>query len=419
MKTNILAQKIKILLIEDNEGDARLIREMLIDASHTVFEVNNAATLQDGLALFADIAVDVIICDLSLPDSCGLATLRSILNKVPDIPVVVLSGLDDEESAIKAVQEGAQDYLIKGQVSSQLLAHTIQYALERKKMMYHLVQSKKMESIGQLAAGMAHEINTPIQYVGTNLRFVQNSFAQLVNLLREYEDLIGAAKTNPTLAGQTAVLEKAVAEIDAAYIIEEAPKAMQHSLEGIERVSEIVQALYEFAQVNNTGVSDVDVNRSIKTTLTVANKELTQVAEISTDLAPALSRVRILPVEFNQVLLNILFNAAQAIRGGERFQAGKKGRISVHTEQGEFWVEVRISDTGPGIPTAIRDKIFDPFFTTKEIGDGLGHGLAFSHKVISHHGGSIRFETREGEGTTFIIQLPKNNVHYACEGTDA
>ena len=410
MATSEKSRDIKILLIEDNKGDARLIQEMLMEESSAVFSLTTAGTLHEGLEKLAFGRTDVVLSDLSLPDSNRLETLNGILQRVSDMPVVILSGLDDEISAIRAVKEGAQDYLIKGQVTSQLLVRTIKYAIERKKMVSQLIQSKKMESIGHLAAGMAHEINTPIQYISTNIRFVQDSFQQIESLMNGFSGMLHEMGKEPPVCQNVIEFENRLKEIDPQYLFEEVPKAIQHSLYGIRKVSEIVQAIYDFSQVNTDGVKNVDINKSILTTITVAQNEVNQVAEIKTDLCRTLPPIKLLPVEFNQVIFNILFNAVQAVRQVVDINSGEKGVIAVRTLQDEAWVEIHISDTGLGIPMEIRDKVFDPFFTTKEIGEGIGHGLTFAHNVIAKFGGFITFETEDGKGTTFIIKVPKNGI---------
>jgi signal transduction histidine kinase len=278
---------------------------------------------------------------------------------------------------------------------------------QRKLMQSQLAQAQKLESIGLLAAGIAHEINTPIQYVGDNMLFLQESFHDLSTLLEHYTALYQMCRNGAPTAAILSQIETTVAAIDVAYLTEEIPTAIQQSLEGVERVATIVRAMKEFSHPSTKEKVSVDLNKAIESTITVARNEWKYVAQMVTDLAPDLPLVPCVPGELNQVILNILVNAAHALGDVVSDGAPEKGTITVSTRQGGDGVEIRIADTGPGIPEAIRDKIFDPFFTTKEVGKGTGQGLAIAHTVVvEQHGGQLTFETTEGEGTTFIIRLP-------------
>ncbi|HKX30785.1 MAG TPA: ATP-binding protein, partial [Blastocatellia bacterium] len=198
----------------------------------------------------------------------------------------------------------------------------------------------------------------------------------------------------------------AVRDADVEYLAEEIPKALQQSLEGVERVSKIVQSMKDFAHPG-TEKKPADINKAIESTVTVAMNEWKYVAELVTDLDPNMPLVPCLLSELNQVILNMIVNASHAIADVVGDGDHGKGTIRVSTRHDRGWAEIRISDTGTGIPEKVRDRIFDPFFTTKEVGRGTGQGLAISHSVIvEKHLGTIGFETMEGRGTTFIIRLP-------------
>src|SRR5262245_49222320 len=277
---------------------------------------------------------------------------------------------------------------------------------ERKLMQSQLAQAQKLESIGLLAAGIAHEINTPIQYVGDNMLFLQESFNDLSTLLEHYAALYQMCAEGTPTASVLSQIETTASAIDVAYLTEEIPTAIQQSLEGVERVATIVRAMKEFSHPSAKEKVSIDLNKAIESTIIVARNEWKYVAQMVTDLDPDLLLVPCVPGELNQVILNILVNAAHALGDGGD-DAPEKGTIIVSTRQVGDEVEIRITDTGPGIPAAIRDKIFDPFFTTKEVGKGTGQGLAIAHTVVvEQHGGQLTFETAEGEGTTFIIRLP-------------
>ena len=278
---------------------------------------------------------------------------------------------------------------------------------ERDLMEASLRQAQKLESVGQLAAGIAHEINTPIQYIGDNIRFIQESFGGLNKVLKDYENLALSVQSNNVTPEVLTALESASKEADIRYLCEEIPKAVRQSLEGVTHVANIVRAMKEFSHPSSKEKVLTDLNHAIETTLTVARNEYKYVADVVTDLAPGLPRVPCLPGEFNQVILNLIVNAAHAIGDMVKNAEGTKGTITVTTRQEDPWVEIRIADTGTGIPEAIRDRVFDPFFTTKDVGKGTGQGLAIAHTtVVKKHGGRITFESTVGKGTTFIVRLP-------------
>lgn len=278
---------------------------------------------------------------------------------------------------------------------------------ERKFLQSQLSQAQKLESIGQLAAGIAHEINTPTQYVGDNIRFLQESYCQIFSLLTDYQALLQTLQTESVSSQQIYQLEEALNEADIEFLREEIPLAVQQSMEGVERVSGIVRAMKEFSHPGVEEKTAIDINHAIESTITVARNEWKYVAEMKTDFDLHLPLVPCRPSEFNQVILNMIINAIHAIADVQKNGSQDKGTITIRTHRNGNWVEIGISDTGTGIPEAIRSKIFDPFFTTKDVGQGTGQGLAISHAVIvEKHGGTITFETELGQGTTFIIRLP-------------
>lgn len=277
---------------------------------------------------------------------------------------------------------------------------------ERRLMERQLAQALKLESIGRLAAGIAHEINTPTQYVGDNIRFLQDAMRDLLDLLQRLQNFVECAKQGVVSDKQIDEIEEAIENTDLGYLQEEIPKAIAQSLEGLERVAKIVRAMKEFSHPGVAEMTNVDLNHALESTITVARNEWKYVADIVTDFDPNLPLVPCLPGDMNQVFLNIIVNAAHAIADVVGDGSKGKGTITVSTRKLDGWVEVRISDTGTGIPEAIRSKIFDPFFTTKQIGRGTGQGLAYAHSVVEKHKGILTFETEEGRGTTFIIRLP-------------
>jgi two-component system NtrC family sensor kinase len=278
---------------------------------------------------------------------------------------------------------------------------------ERHQMEVQLRHAQKMESIGQLAAGIAHEINTPTQYIGDNTQFVQDAFSDVILLLNAQARLLCAVKHGIVPAEMVAEVEAAAKTADIEYLAIEIPKAIGQSLEGLHRVSKIVGAMKEFSHPGSHEKTMIDLNRAIESTLTVASHEWKYLAEMVTEFDPTLPLVACLPGEFNQVILNMIVNASHAIGDVIGDGGAGKGTITVGTRQVGDGVEIRIRDTGTGMPEHVRARIFDPFFTTKGVGRGTGQGLAIAHSVIvDKHGGSIQVESEVGQGTTFLLCLP-------------
>jgi PAS domain S-box-containing protein len=293
--------------------------------------------------------------------------------------------------------------LLTGQNGECLGAVAItQDVTQKKSLERELASAQKLESIGQLAAGIAHEINTPTQFIGDNIRFLQESVGEVLKIVERLLPLVatdGAAIS----AGEIAALLKSV---DVDYLREEVPKAIAQSLDGVERIAKIVAAMKEFAHPA-VDKAPHDLNRAIASTVTVASNEWKYVAEMTTDFDADLPLVPVMPGAFNQVILNILVNAAHAIGAVVAEAPGTRGMITVSTRKVANWVEIRIHDSGGGIPEDIRGRIFDPFFTTKEVGKGTGQGLAIAHDVIvKKHHGTIKVESAVGAGTTFVLRLP-------------
>ncbi len=281
---------------------------------------------------------------------------------------------------------------------------------QRREMEVALHQAQKLEAIGQLAAGTAHEINTPIQYVADNLCFLGDAFSNLQKVLRDYGRLIGAIRRDCMDHSLAAEIEASSGKIDLAYLLDEIPKAVSQALSGTDRVASIVRALKEFSHPGVEEKQYMDLNHAIQNTLTVCRNEWKYVADVVTDLSPDLPMVPCLPGDINQVIINLVVNAAHAI--SEATDEGRKGKgtISIQTRKDANWAEIRIRDTGTGIPEKHQSKMFTPFFTTKEVGKGTGQGLAISRAVVvGKHGGTIEFDTEFGKGTTFIVRLPLNS----------
>lgn len=278
---------------------------------------------------------------------------------------------------------------------------------EQRMMESQLRQAQKLESIGRLAAGIAHEINTPMQYVGDNTRFLSDSYQTIQGVLDCYETLLTAVKNNAVTPELISDIEECLSASDLPYLHAQVPAAIQESLEGVGRVSKIVQAMKEFSHPGRKERSPADLNKAVESTVTVARNEWKYVAETKLDLDPELPLVPCFLGEFNQCILNLIVNGAHAIGDVVKETPGTKGLITIQTRRDGNFVEIRVSDTGTGIPESARSHIFEPFFTTKGVGKGTGQGLSMVYNsIVKRHGGVARFETEIGKGTTFILRLP-------------
>lgn len=270
-----------------------------------------------------------------------------------------------------------------------------------------LLQAHKLEAIGQLAAGIAHEINTPTQYVTDNVEFLSRAFERLKDLVEASKNVIDVARRGELTPEAIARAETAFANARVDYVLQEAPKALAQSMEGLHRVGHIVSAMKDFSHPSGGEKSAVDLNESIATTITVATNEWKYVADVVTSFDPDMPPVKCLRDEINQVVLNLVVNAAHAIDEVTVGGSKGKGTITVETRCSDGWAEIRVSDTGGGIPDYARNRVFDPFFTTKPVGKGTGQGLAIAYSVVvDKHSGEIGFDTAEGKGTTFVVRLP-------------
>jgi PAS domain S-box-containing protein len=518
-------QNIRLLLVEDNPADARVVERHLRDAGLNHVMTDTVQTAAEAIHRLQTVEYDLVLLDLGLPDASGLQALRA-LKAVADLtPIIVLTGSDDYKQGLIAVREGAQDYLEKRRVNAGMLSRIVSYSVERNNFHRDLVratrryqdlfnnvpvalftanhdgmlktanaafvklidsdvspvtglnfldllfepgrrahfldlmtrqrtvegwetairdckgnelhvlinaaplydanqalegwegcvtdismlkqtleerdrlednlrQAQKLEAIGQLAAGIAHEINTPTQYVGDNLRFLKESFGELDSVIAQLVDAGGLPA------------RKALDAADFDYLKEEIPRALNQSLEGVDRVAKIVRAMKEFSHPAREKTA-TDLNRAIQSTITVASNEWKYVAEMEMDLDAGLPAVHCSPAEFNQVVLNIVVNAAHAISDVVGDGGRGKGKIRVKTRIDGDWAVIEIGDTGSGMPAHVQQRIFEPFFTTKEVGKGTGQGLAIAHNVIvDKHGGTIKVASAPGAGTTFTIRLP-------------
>ena len=316
--------------------------------------------------------------------------------------VIVSNDITDDiqkTAKIKFLNKKLQDTVHQIQTKNEELENTLETL---KSTQAQILYSDKMASVGQLAAGVAHEINNPIGFVDSNLRTLSDYQNDINKLIEHYRQLItnlkGTAKDLPFSIGaeidQIATLEKT---IDIDFIFDDVMNLVGESKDGTERIKKIVLDLKDFAHPGEDKIYAADINKGIESTLNIVWNELKYKAVVTKDYGE-LPLVECYPQQLNQVFMNILVNAAHAIE--------KHGEIRISTRKIDDSVEIKISDTGAGIPKENLSKIFDPFFTTKEVGKGTGLGMNVAYNIIKKHNGTIDVESEVGKGTTFTITIP-------------
>ena len=359
---------IKTLLIEDNPGDSRLIREMLSEAKEVSFDLKYAERLQAGLDQLGQGGIDVVLLDLGLPDSQGLETLDRTYALAPEVPIVVLTGLDDDTLGVQAVNRGAQDYLKKGQVDGELLMRTIRYAIERKRakeregqLQRQLDLSRRLVSVGVMTTGVAHEVNNPLAKI--------IGFTELL-------------------------MQKDIPE--------EAREEVKTISENAHQVAEIVQNLLTFAQEQELERKRVDINEIIQATLAMRAYILeASNIKVTTQLDPELPQAIADEGQLQQVFLNLIANSETEMKA-----AHGEGNLLIKTGVIDGTIQIAFADDGLGISEENLWYLFVPFFTTRGLGKGTGLGLSICYGIISQHGGRIYAKSEVGKGATFFVELP-------------
>lgn len=357
---------INLLLIEDDKEDAELIQLMVREYERARFQIHWKRKLSEALDSMEAEEYDVVLLDLTLPDVLGLDSFTRLHKEYPDLPIVVLSGLANEKVIFQAMQNGAQDYLIKGEIDSKSLCRSLIYAIERKQGEKALREAQKLASLGTLAAGVAHEINSPLQVI-TGLS---------ESLIRRL------SKDN----------------FDKAKFIQDLETINRNGW----RVAEIVRSLLTYARPTVDEMRRHNLNEIVSDTLLLIEHQLKSWANISivTLLSPLMPPLICDRNKITQVLINLLSNARDAMPSG--------GEIIISTayhEQDKQHI-LQVKDNGKGIPTHQLENIFDPFFTTKPLGQGTGLGLSIVYGIVNAHGGTIKVESQEDVGTTFTIVFP-------------
>ncbi len=426
----------RVLVVDD---DPILRTHLKRLASKFVSEVEVAADGTSGLAQWRQWRPDVVVTDIFMPGMNGLEMSEAIKIEDPDAQIIVITSDKESETLLHALSIGVERYITKPvdmhllidaigkcvrdrQQTEELrltrhvaaLTDALQEQLEERKRVEEalrkekseqqvliqrleeahnqLLQSEKMASIGQLAAGVAHEINNPIGYINSNLGSLQKYVQGLVQLIAAYE------KCEADLSAQhRESLQTLKKEIDLAYLREDINALMTESLDGLQRVKRIVQDLKDFSHVSDSEIQWANLENGLDSTLNVVWNELKYKADIIKDYGN-IPEIECIPSQLNQVFMNLLVNAAQAIP--------ERGEITLRTQKIDDSVCIEICDTGTGIPQELLNRIFDPFFTTKPVGSGTGLGLSITHGIVRKHNGRIEVATEPGKGTTFRIFLP-------------
>lgn len=373
------SQEITVLLIEDNAGDARFLQELLKESTPTTFTIVHAARLADGIDQLAEHRFDIVLLDLSLPDASGIETLQRTRKAVADVPIVVMTGFDDEVFALRSVREGAQDYLTKGKIEPDLLIRSIRYAIERQRLQSRqeelerqVRQFQKMEAVGQLAAGVAHDFNNFLSIIQGHLHSMTKR--------RVPPEFAHALKQVGKAADSAAELTRQLLMVSRQHAIEPRPIDLGDILRGLGDML-----------AGTLGDS----------------------IELRVDLIAGLPRILADPGTIEQAVLNLAVNARDAMPdggvltlAGEMAPKGKSPGPGSPPARPDGYVCIKVSDTGKGMDAATVSRIFEPFYSTKRNEKGTGLGLAMVYAIINQHRGWVDVRSIVGKGTTFTVFIP-------------
>lgn len=415
-----------VLIVDDDDFVREMIAEIFQGADFLTETVSNGNDALQRLSLNS--TFDVVVSDMNMPGMNGLELLKEIRKNGMDIPLIILTGNEELTIAIEAMNNGANDYLLKDEniqdtilLSAKGVLEKHELKLQNRQLMDELIdknkeienslievqnayselrkaqaqilQQEKMASIGQLAAGVAHEINNPMGFITSNIRMFEKYLVKLIEFISTQSDSISQLNSNKPV--ETVEAKRASLKID--YIIKDSADLLIESLQGAERVIKIVQDLKNFSSVDATGESLSDINSGIEDTLSIMNNEFRDGINIHKDLG-IIPKTVCSQGQLNQVFVNILLNAVQSIEN--------LGEISVKSWFGDGKIFVSFSNTGAGITKEHLPKIFDPFFTTKAVGKGQGLGLTVAYDIVKKHGGDITVDSEVGKGATFTISIP-------------
>ena len=340
----------------------------------------------------------------SHPDD-EVALARALADVTPDGPVWLAHRLGHRDGSWQAFESSfvcLREQPVVGAVliTSRDVTDRLALEQERERLDFERRLSQRLQAVGQLAAGIAHEINTPVQFVGDSVKFLQEAAGELRELMQSYREwLLGDGDVTHE---QVIAAER---DVDLEYLDERVPAAFDRTLEGVARVAEIVQAMQRFAHPSGVRIAPADLGEAIETTLAVCRSEYKYIADVTLSLE-ALPPVTCNVGDLNQVFLNLIVNAAHAIE--DRFaDSGQRGAITISTRALGDDVMIQIADDGAGIPLEVQDRIYEPFFTTKDVGRGTGQGLAIARTIVEQHAGTLECASAPGAGTRFTITLPR------------
>jgi signal transduction histidine kinase len=426
-----------ILIVEDEVVSRDLLKKLFVKMGHSVREVENGKQAWEYLRHHP---CPLIITDWMMPELDGLELCRKIRSETFSyyVYVIVLTSRDQKEDLVEVFRAGADDYIPKPfdaeelrarvktalrvvelekrhkQLNTTLTETASQIDAKNKKLesalkrledtQAQMIQSEKMASIGQLAAGVAHEINNPTGYVSSNLKTLNDYQQEIAQLIEKYQALVDKLSGGENGGALDQENKKEIEtvkafeeEIDIDYLLEDIEELIGDCREGTDRIKKIVQDLKDFAHPGEDKLQLMDINKGLNSTLNVVNNELKYKATLHKQFGD-IPEVKAYPQQLNQVFMNILVNAAQAI--------DRKGDIFVTTRKSNGFAEVEISDTGCGIAPEVMTRIFDPFFTTKDVGKGTGLGMNIAYNIVKKHDGTIDVKSELGKGTSFTIRIP-------------
>ena len=385
-----------ILIVED---DLMALEVLTNTLSIRDYQITTASDAEQALELLKSVSPDLILSDYILPGMNGIDFLKHTHQICPNATRMIITGYSDINMAVEAINEANIYSLILKPWKAKELLLSVRRALEHRALMNQAIHSEKMASLGQLAAGIAHEINNPVGYVLSNLGTLTD-YVRVFKLLLDNYTLWIKAVEDRDIQGQQAITKRIQAlqnQEDIPYIINDVDDLLSESIEGITRVKEIVQELKCFARTDETEISENNVNEIIQVALKLVWNELRYKCHVEKKLG-YLPEILCDAGHLKQVFVNLFVNASQAIK--------KHGTITIETKVTNTHVTVEIADTGEGISKEQLPLIFEPFFTTKPAGEGTGLGLAISYDIVQSHGGVIEVESELGQGTRFKIMLP-------------
>lgn len=392
--------------------DSKVIRTRLVSILETLpgVELRVAADGLEALALAKERKPDLLLCDHEMPGMNGIQLLRVLRASWSrfELPILMLTANSATETKVMAFQHGANDYVTKPVEPAELCAR-VSGQLDLKRAIHEnlaarvqLLEARKYQAVGRLAAGVAHELNNPAQYTSSNLSYLRKSYATMQAMLSSTLEWAKSEQGGHPFARRIAEQSRLL-RLD--EILSETPIAVDEAMDGIRRMATIIAEMKEFAGEPNAEVAEVELNQAIRNTVEVSRPMWSRVLRVELELEPELPSVRGVPHQMKQAFLNVLTNAVEAV-GSQGRELGA-GRLRIRTSRVGGGVEIAFADDGPGIAAHLQAHVFDPFFTTKPLGQGTGQGLFVAYAIIvEQHRGRLRCESEPGEGATFRIWLP-------------